>query len=1141
MIRRGFVLALMATWLWAAVPAFATGTPDADQEPPSAMVSTAVLEARIAEVGDAKDLTDEARDSLIGLYRQSIRNLEESEANELAAAGYRQSGENAPAQIETLRADRLEILADEPLARLDVAEDLTLADLERRLQSERADLAAVKARHDDIEARLASQERRPQAIRQRLVEANAEREAVSAALQSDDPQEGSSGQLGVKLAQARRWELVTRYQALSTEIKMLDQELLSRPVRLDLLEAKRDKDAASIDWIAARVAALEARTLAQRRQAAGQAMADAELGRRDVEGMDPVLVRFSQANVELGQAIDELVAQLDGLDQTRARTERLTERLTADYRDTQNTIESGEFDADLGAILLEQLHAIPDLNSLRQQQQQRRLRLASENTRRLGHRAEMRRLSDVEAAGSQLQSALQTEQPRAQRARVRELVTRRLELLQQVLETEELYLDKVRELDAAEDALLAVVADYQALLVKRLAWLRTEAPLDLDKLLTLPDELTRVLAAERTTKLGRLVSRQLAANPLFWAAFLLVGTLFWSRRRIRVALVGLADGVGKPTTDRFALTLRALALTLLLALPLPFLLAASGWLLLHAFPATDPTQALGDKVLLVAGLLLSVRLPWAICEPHGLAAAHSRWPGPNLTLLRSETRGLTWTLIPAVALMHLVVVLDPLEGGGVIGRLAAIVAFGSVAWFMVRVFHPRGGIMSRLRHPDAYPMLLGSYWLWYPALVLYPVAMIVMAWSGYLYTASVESSNYLESLQLVLAVVVLEGLALRWLLVVRRRLSDEAALKRRQVAWEAAQSEPREPGREDDANPGLDEPQVDFSTLSADTRALIRFSLGFVTLLGFVLIWSDTLSALSVFDENVLWNKTVLVGGEEQQRPVTLLHLGLALVFAVGTWVLLRRLPALLEIILLRRSQLSAADRYAATTLTSYVIGAIGILLVLGTLGVSWMHLQWMAAALSVGIGFGLQEIVANFVSGLIILFERPIRVGDTVTVGDTDGVVTKIRIRATTIRNWDRKELLVPNKEFVTGRLLNWSLSDPVTRVVLVVGVAYGSDVEQASTIMTDIARANEHVIDEPPPVVTFDTFGDNALTLTLRAFVESVGVRIGAISALNRAINEAFADAGINIAFPQRDLHLDTTRPLQIELRRSATTPQA
>jgi len=1104
------------------------------------MVSAAVLEARIAEVGDAKDLTDEARDRLIGLYRQSISNLEVSEAHEVAAAGYRQSAKNAPAQIETLRADRLEILADEPLAQLDVAEDLTLTDLERRLQKELADLAAVKARHDDIKTRLASQQRRPSVIRQRLGEATAEREAVSTALQSDDSEKGSSGRHGPKLAEARRWELETRYQALSAEIKKLDQELLSRAVRLDLLEAKRDRDAASIDWIAARVAALEERTLAQRRQAAGQARADAEQARRDVEGMDPVLVRLSEANVALGQAIDELVAELNGLDQARARAERLTERLSADYRDTRNTLESGEFSDELGAILLKQLDAMPDFNSLQQQQEQRRSQLASWNTRRLGYRAEVRRLSNIEAAVSELQSKLQTGQPQAQQERLRELVTQRLELLDHMLETEELYLDKTKELDAAEDALLTVAADYEAQLLERLAWLRTEAPIDLDKLLALPDQLNTILAADRTTELGRIISRQLAANPLFWGVFLLVGTLLWSRRRIRVALEGLAGRVGKPSTDRFGLTLRVLGLTLLLALPLPLLLAASGGLLLHASPGTDLTLVLGDRVLRTAGLLLTLQLLSAICRPNGLAAVHFRWPKPNLTLVRTMTRRLTWTLIPAVVLMHLAVVLDPLKGGGTMGRLAAIVAFGTVAWFMYRIFHPRRGVTAQLRHPDAYPLLMGSYWLWYPALVLYPVVMIILAWSGYLYTATVESNNYQDSMQLVLAVVLLEALALRWLLVVRRRLSYEAALERYRIASEAAQSEPREPGREA-AELRFDEPQVEFSTLSADTRVLIRFSLGIVAIIGLLLIWSDTLSALRVFEGHVLWNKTVSVGGEEQQQPVTLLHLGLALLFAAGTWVLLRRMPALLEIILLQRSALTAADRYAVTTLTSYVIGAIGILLVLGTLGVSWTHLQWMAAALSVGIGFGLQEIVANFVSGLIILFERPIRLGDTVTVGDTDGVVTKIRIRATTIRNWDRKELLVPNKEFVTGRLLNWSLSDPVTRILLVVGVAYGSDVKQASAIMTGIAQANEHVINEPPPVVTFDNFGDNALTLTLRAFVGSIDVRLSTISALHRDINEAFADAGISIAFPQRDLHLDTTRPLQIELRRSVTTSEA
>ena len=118
-------------------------------------------------------------------------------------------------------------------------------------------------------------------------------------------------------------------------------------------------------------------------------------------------------------------------------------------------------------------------------------------------------------------------------------------------------------------------------------------------------------------------------------------------------------------------------------------------------------------------------------------------------------------------------------------------------------------------------------------------------------------------------------------------------------------------------------------------------------------------------------------------------------------------------------------------------------LTLIGMLGVSWSKAQWLVAALGVGIGFGLQEIVANFISGLIMLFERPVRVGDTVTVGEVSGVVARIQIRATTIRGWDNKELLVPNREFITGRLLNWTLSDRVIRLTLVVGVAYKAGID--------------------------------------------------------------------------------------------------
>jgi potassium efflux system protein len=198
-----------------------------------------------------------------------------------------------------------------------------------------------------------------------------------------------------------------------------------------------------------------------------------------------------------------------------------------------------------------------------------------------------------------------------------------------------------------------------------------------------------------------------------------------------------------------------------------------------------------------------------------------------------------------------------------------------------------------------------------------------------------------------------------------------------------------------------------------------------------------------------------------------------------------------------------------------------------------------LIAALGVGIGFGLQEIIANFISGLILLFERPVRIGDIVTVGETSGVVTKIRIRSTTIRNWDQQELLVPNKEFITGRLLNWTLSDPVARIVISIGIAYGSDVERALKILLNAANQHERVIEEPASLVTFESFDDSSLDIKLRCYIGSMDHRLQTLSELNLVINRDFAAAGIEIAFPQRDIHLDTSQPLEVNLHRLKEIP--
>jgi potassium efflux system protein len=218
-----------------------------------------------------------------------------------------------------------------------------------------------------------------------------------------------------------------------------------------------------------------------------------------------------------------------------------------------------------------------------------------------------------------------------------------------------------------------------------------------------------------------------------------------------------------------------------------------------------------------------------------------------------------------------------------------------------------------------------------------------------------------------------------------------------------------------------------------------------------------------------------------------------------------------------------------------YALTAVLVVSVMGILGGSWSQIQWAVAALSVGIGFGLQEIVANFISGLIILFEQPIRVGDTVTVGQISGTVTKIRIRATTIRDWDRRELLVPNKEFVTGQLLNWSLSDSVTRTKIEVGVAYGTDMGQALDIVRRLVHEHPVVLKDPEPLITFDEFGDNSLLISVRFYLDSLDRRLVTCSELRQAINQSFNEAGIVVAFPQRDVHLDTNGPLDIRVMHS------
>ena len=360
--------------------------------------------------------------------------------------------------------------------------------------------------------------------------------------------------------------------------------------------------------------------------------------------------------------------------------------------------------------------------------------------------------------------------------------------------------------------------------------------------------------------------------------------------------------------------------------------------------------------------------------------------------------------------------------------------------------------------------------------------------------------------------LVAQAITFRWLLLARRRILVEQARARREAGEET---------REVEEFP-------DLATLGVELRRAVRSASALVTLLGLYFVWGEEIPALGALDRVRLYPFSAPAEGDFVFTATKLLVVALA-VFA--TTAVARRLPGLLDFLLLDRTGLSAAERYAVRSVTQYAVVTLGVLVALAQVGITWSQLQWLAAAVSVGLGFGLQEIFANFVSGSILLFERPIRVGDHVTVNGMDGRVTNIRIRATTLLDVERREVIVPNRVFVTGSVENWTLTDPVTRVMVPVGVAYGTDPELVHRLLAEAAAATPRVLRDPAPHSVFKRFGESALEFELRVFLCERDAWLEVVNGLHADIARRFAAAGVSIPFPQREVRLVGGGPPTVE----------
>ena len=1107
-------------------------------------VTTEILQGRIQEVAASTDVTEVNKGLLLELYRKSISLINQRQAHLASASEIVKLRESAPKQTEVLRAEveKLESRSDPELPAAMMKQ--ALSQLEQQLLGEKTVLSGLGARLAEIEALLEAQSLRVEQVRARLDQARRRQTEIA-----DEINKPSKPDQSPRLAEARLWALQLETRTLTAEIEMLNQELLSQPVRVELYSAQSKKT--SLEWGRQQkyVELIGVLVTDRRVGDAETAQRAAEKTERQAFGKHPLVQELAQQNTLLSNELNELAAKVEATRYDETIIAEQVNRFSADFRLTRQKLEIAGLSQALGQALLRQRSTLPRAKDFRSAENRRQQQVVESSLRQIQNQQERSSISDIEAYLDAKLQHLSASWQTWLREELRELVIQRRNLLDQAINADGSLQQALSELDVAQRELSKVVSDYNRLMDERLLWVRTGERPSWQMLTSFGSVLALFALPQNWVDLGQALIKPRAFPWVLLAGLVLFVLLLRLRPALRVSLRRSGRKVGQLRHDRFHYSIRGLIETLLLALPLPVLFVTLGLHLqlpqgigeieidTHLYQVADwsgqfvPSIGAGFfQIALYTFYFVAFRV---FCEPHGLAVEHFHWSLSSTRLLRRETARLMMVFLPAVFLLITITTYQPTVLAGGFSRLLICIITVSLAWFFGRILSPKDGALRDFYRVNPKNLLSWFRYLWLGLGQLLPLLLAGLAITGYVYTATRLGSLLIDTLWLLVAIILIHHLVVRLVVLLERQLEFKDSLERHRAQ---RATEEGDAGITDT----VEEPEIDFGALGEDTKKLINSALIVVSAIGMWAIWSPALPAFRILDEVSLWSYTSTVEGVAQTVPVTLGNVTTGLLIIVLGTIAALRLPALMEIALFARFNITAGSRYAIAKLTQYLIISIGIVMVFSVLGGRWGEIQWLVAALGVGIGFGLQEIIANFISGLILLFERPVRIGDIVTVGETTGVVTKIQIRSTTIRNWDQQELLVPNKEFVTGRLLNWTLSDPVARIVISVGIAYGSDVTRALQIMLASAEQHERVIEEPPPMVTFESFGDNALDIKLRCYIGSMDYRLLTMSELNQTINREMAAAGIVIAFPQRDVHLDTSAPLDVHIHRGSAEPK-
>lgn len=483
--------------------------------------------------------------------------------------------------------------------------------------------------------------------------------------------------------------------------------------------------------------------------------------------------------------------------------------------------------------------------------------------------------------------------------------------------------------------------------------------------------------------------------------------------------------------------------------------------------------------------------------------------GLNIDSSKVVYRALCTIIVASISLRLFTSVTDTVFMISVIPQLLLfleLVIIGVTIWWAIR----RKSALVQNEILMIKSTFMARYWTLISFVIfLIIIAIWILALTGYSYAASEFSGS------LFVSIVVAYFLSPLYKLSV---LSIEnISLKRRRLIWQQTKD------KEEEIDIKKEEVR-----LTDQAKSFVRV---FFYVIGMIIIahlWGLDDKAVKTFDEITVYSITNSLNEEEVVSVSDLLRF--LLIILVTCWFL-KNLKGVSEYAIFSRLKLEEGLKYAILTISRYGIFCISILFALSALHLDLGRLGWLMAAMGVGLGFGLQEIVSNFVCGIILLIERPIRVNDFVTIGANIGMVTCINIRATTITNFDRQEMIFPNRMLITQEVTNWTRSDNIIRLVVPVGVAYGSDTEKVSRILLEVAKDQPQVLGDPVSDVIFLNHGESSLDFELRVFLPTPLVKMEVLDNLNKEINRRFTEENVEIPFPQRDIHIRTTNQADIQ----------